>query len=346
MATIKDVAKKAGVSIGVVSRAFNNYPDISEETKKRIFEVAKELNYTPNIVARNLSMKKQMTIGLITSGILDSSPKDSNNSLEIFKGVYTGTQEKNYELAIYLIDSQKQRGKKYVQFCRERNIGGAILQGIRTDDPYLQELVEANIPCVLIDAALDTDEDYIGFVSTDNVAAIREVALHLLENNHRDIVVVAGKKEAYVDEWRLQGVREAFREFGFTLSADKIIYGDYTEQGAYEAAKILLQNMQPTAFLCFSDLMALGVMKAVEEAGLAVPNDISVTGFDGLIITEYTQPPLTTVWQNFFEIGRQAANLLIQLMEKKETERHILVNHELIKRGSVARLEKDRKEEE
>lgn len=340
MATIKDVAKKAGVSIGVVSRAFNNYPDISEETKKRIFEVAKELNYTPNIVARNLSMKKQMTVGLITSGILDSSPKDSNNSLEIFKGVYTGTQEKNYELAIYLIDSQKQRGKKYVQFCRERNIGGAILQGIRTDDPYLQELVEANIPCVLIDAALETEQEFIGSVSTDNIAAFREMATYLLENNHRDIVVVAGKHEAYVDLWRLQGVREAFEDFGLTLTEDRIIYGHYTEQGAFEAAKRYLQERHPTAFLCFSDLMALGVMKAVEEKGLVIPDDISVTGNDGLIITEYTQPPLTTIWQNFFEIGRQAANLLIDLMENKETDHHILVEHEIIKRGSVARLEK------
>ena len=336
MATIKDVAKKAGVSIGVVSRAFNNYPDISEKTKRRIFEVAKELNYTPNVVARNLSMKKQMTIGLITSGILESSPKDSNNSLEIFKGVYTGTQEKNYELAIYLIDSQQQRGKKYIQFCRERNIGGAILQGIRTDDPYLQELVDANIPCVLIDAKLDTEKEYIGSVSTDNVAAVEKVANYLLEKNHRDIVVVAGKKETYVDEWRLAGVRKAFAAYGLTLSEEQIINGKYSEQAAYEAAKAYLKQHQPTAFLCFSDLMVLGVMKAVEEAGLSIPDDISVTGFDGLVITAFTHPPLTTVQQNFFEMGRQAATLLIQLMEEEETDRHIYVDYEFIERESVA----------
>lgn len=339
MATIKDVAKKAGVSIGVVSRAFNNYPDISEKTKQRIFEVARELNYTPNLAARNLSLKKQFTIGLISSGILDSDEKDSNNSFEVFKGVYLGTQQKNYELAIYLIDSQKQRRKSYKQFCRERNIGGAILQGITTNDKYFKELVEANIPCVLIDMTTDKDYQPLGFVSTDNIRASREMAELLIKNGHRKIACMAGKKDTLVNKWRMEGLKQALAENGLELSDEDLLYGDFLEGTAYETAKEYLEKgNRPTAFFCFSDLMAFGVMKAIAEAGLSIPEDISITGFDGLPIGAYTQPPLTTIKQNFFEMGRQAALLLTDIMEGKECDRHVYVDYQLLERKSVKNL--------
>lgn len=335
MATIKDVAKKAGVSIGVVSRAFNNYPDISEKTRQKIFEVAKELNYTPNIVAKNLSSKRQLTIGLISSGMLESGEKDSHISFEIFKGVYTASKENHYELAIYLIDSQEQKGKSYAKFCKERNIGGAILQGIRTDDPYFEELLDTNIPCVLIDIGVDKEHDLISAVSIDNIAASEEITTYLLERNHRDIVVMAGKKEAYVNNWRLQGVQKAFQKYGVPLQENNILYGEFSEKTAYLAAKKYLQNHIPSAFLCFSDLMAMGVLEAALEAGLKVPGDLSITGFDGLILTGYTNPPITTIKQNFFEIGRQAALAVQEMMEGKDTKRHIFVDYELIERDSV-----------
>ena len=338
MASIKDVAKKAGVSIGVVSRAFNNYPDISEKTRQKIFEVAKELNYSPNIVAKNLSSKKQMTIGLISSGMLDSGEKDSHISFDIFKGVYTATKENQYELAIYLIDSQEQRGKSYAKFCLERNIGGTILQGIRTDDPYFKELLDTNIPCVLIDIGVEKEHELIRTVSIDNVGASRKIATYLLQKNHRDIAIMAGKREAYVNNWRLKGVYEAFEEFNLSLPEERILYGEFSEEIAYQKAKEYLKDHKPTAFLCFSDLMALGVLDAVKEAGLKVPEDISITGFDGLMIAGYTNPPITTIKQNFFEIGQQAARAVQRLMEGKETEKHIFVDYELIERRSVSAL--------
>lgn len=339
MATIKDVAKKAGVSIGVVSRAFNNYPDISEKTRQKIFEVAKELNYTPNVVAKNLSSKKQKTIGLITSGFMNSDEKSSNNTLEVFKGIYTAVEENEYELAIYLIDSRKQKQKSYAKFCRERNIGGAILQGIRTDDPYFKELINTNIPCVLVDIRFDEERELIGSVSIDNVAAAKEITMRLLRGNHRKIAVMAGIKESYVNEVRLKGVKEAFASFGLELREEDILYGNFTERDAYEEAKKYLRRQKPTAFVCFSDLMAIGTMRAIEEAGLKIPEDVSVTGFDGIPLTEYTRPPLTTVKQNFFEIGRQAAILLQSMMEKKEVRHHVFADYKIIERESTKSIE-------
>lgn len=337
MTTIRDVAKKAGVSISVVSKAFNNYADVNEETKQRIFDIAKELNYSPNIVAKNLSSKRQMTIGLITSGVLNQNEKD-HNAFDIFKGVYTAVEENEYELSIFLLDSMKQKQKSYVQFCRERNIGGAILQGIRTDDPYFQELVDTNVPCVVFDILPEKDNELLGSVSINSVGASKEIALHLLERNHRDIVIMAGTKETYVNSERLKGVQQAFQDYKLEVDPGKVLYAQFSEKEAYQLAKVYLTTHQPTAFLCFSDLMAFGVMRAVKESGLRVPEDISVTGFDDLVLSGYIEPKLTTIRQDFTEMGRTAAQILQNLMENKQCAKHVNVAYEFIERNSVGKL--------
>lgn len=339
MSTIKDVAKKAGVSVGIVSKAFNNYPDVSEKTRKKIFEVAEELNYTPNVVAKNLSSKRQLTIGMITSGILDTDGKDNFNLYNLFKGAYSAVEEKPYELSYFFTDSIKQKQKSYTKFCRERNIGGAILQGVTVEDPYFLELVDTKIPCVLIDLTTQNDEGLIGNVSTNNFEASREVANYLLDCHHRDIAIIAGKIETVVNTERISGVISAFKDRGLELQEEDVLHANFSEEQAYIMAKQYLETKRPTAFLCFSDLMAFGVMRAVNEAGLRIPEDISVTGFDGLVVSEYTHPRLTTVKQDFFEIGKQAAILLQQMMENEQAKKRVFVPHQLIKRESVKTLE-------
>ncbi|MFC4025247.1 LacI family DNA-binding transcriptional regulator [Oceanobacillus longus] len=345
MVTIKDVAKKAGVSIAIVSKALNNYPDVSPKTKQRILEIANEMNYTPNIVAKNLSSKTQKTIGMITSGFLNSEGKDNSNIFDMFKGVYTGVEEKQYELAIYLTDTLKQQQRSYAKFCQNRNIGGAVLMGIRVDDPYFTELLDTNIPCVLVDINIESHYENIGSVSTDNIKASYEIASYLLDRNHTHIVVMAGTKAAYVNSQRLIGVEKAFKEYGLEVSDTNVLYGNFSEEEAYVLSKEYLEKAKvvPTAFLCFSDLMAYGVMKAVKETGLKIPEDISITGFDGLVINEYTQPTLTTAKQDFYEIGRQSALLLQQLMEGKKVDTKRIVEHQIVERESVQTLTKELK---
>ncbi|WP_088008108.1 LacI family DNA-binding transcriptional regulator [Indiicoccus explosivorum] len=339
MTTIKDVAKQAGVSVSVVSKTFNNYADVKEATRQKIFAVAKELGYTPNIVAKNLSSKKQMTVGLISSGVLNNNDKD-NNAFDIFKGVYTAVSVSDYELSIYLIDTEEQQEKSYAQYCRERNIGGAILQGIRTDDPYYKELIDTNIPCVVLDIMRETENGLIGSVSIDNAKAAEDITSHLLACNHRDIVIMAGTAETYVNKERLRGARKALSEAGIPPEAVQVLDGEFSEEKAYELAKRHLLTHRPTAFICFSDLMAFGVMRAAEEAGLKIPDDMSVTGFDDLVISRYTQPRLTTIRQDFTEIGRTAAQLLLDLITQKEERHHITVGHQLMARGTVRTIDR------
>ncbi|UOQ44827.1 LacI family transcriptional regulator [Halobacillus salinarum] len=337
MATIKDVAKQAGVSVSVVSKALNDYEDINDKTKKRILKIAEELNYTPNLAGRNLSSKKRMTIGLISSAVFNTNKKDTN-AYEVIKGIYTGVDEEQLELAIFLMDSQKQKQKSYTQFCRERNIGGAILHGLRTDDPYFKELLDTNIPCVNIDFRTDSQAENVGSVAIDNKTAGEEMADHLLTRGHRDIAIMAGTEETFVNIERLQGVKQGFEKHNVDFPESAVLYADFSEEKAYELAKDYLAEHRPTAFLCFSDLMVYGVMKAVTEAGLKVPDDLSLIGFDDIPFSAITHPPLTTVHQDFFEIGRQAAKLLMDIMKDYHFENHVVVDHELIERESVKDL--------
>ena len=337
MSTIREVAKKAGVSVSVVSKAFNNYADVKEETRQRVFAVAQELHYSPNLNAKNLSSKKQMNIGLISSGVLNDNEKD-NNAFHIFKGVYQEVSNSRFELSIYLIDSHQQKHQSYVSYCRERNIGGAILQGIRTDDQYYKELIDSSLPCVVLDVMAETKNGLIGSVSIDNAKAAKEIAVYLLERNHRKLAVMAGTRQTYVNTERMNGLAQALSQYNLDLGDVDVLEASFSEETAYELAKAYLHGSQPDAFLCFSDLMAFGVMKAVKEAGLKIPEDISVTGFDDLVLSSYTQPPLTTIRQNFVQIGKLSARLLQDILDGKMERQHIWVPHELMERETVKRL--------
>lgn len=335
MATIKDVAKAAGISIGTVSRAFNGYQDINQDTKTRVFEVAKELGYSPNINAKTLSSKVSSNMGLIVSGFLES---DNRNGfvLSLLKGTYRYAFEHQLEVALYTLDAEQQKRKTYKQFCKEHSIFGAVLSGVATDDAYFHQLVEAGLPCVLIDVYIKGKGQ--GCVSIDNVKAAEEMADYLLEANHRNIVIVEGKKQAEVNNYRIAGIFAAFQKRGLELRKDRIITGEFRESVAYEKTKRYIQEYGKdgaTAFMCLSDVMALGVMRAITDLGYSVPEDFSVTGFDGIPIAGYTTPGITTIEQDMEEIGYQAACVLQELTKNPEQSKSVNIPYNFIERNSV-----------
>jgi DNA-binding LacI/PurR family transcriptional regulator len=335
MVTIKDVAKAAGISIGTVSRAFNGYQDINQETKIRVFEVARQLGYSPNINARTLSSKVSSNMGLIVSGFLES---DNRNGfvLSLLKGTYRYAFEHQLEVALYTLDAEQQERKTYEQFCKEHSIFGAVLSGVATNDAYFHQLVKAGLPCVLIDVYIKGKGQ--GCVSIDNVKAAEEMANYLLDANHRNIVIVQGKEQAEVNNYRIAGIFTAFQKRGMELRRDRIITGEFRESVAYEQTKRYIQEYGKdgaTAFMCLSDIMALGVMRAITDMGYSVPEDFSVTGFDGIPITGYTTPSITTIEQNMEEIGYQAASVLQELTKYPEQSKSVYMPYNFIERNSV-----------
>lgn len=338
MVTIRDVAKVAKVSIGTVSRAFNGYQDINEETKRKIFDVAAELGYAPNVNARSLSAKVSNNIGLIVSGFYESDRRDGV-VLQMLKGIYRYATEHSVEVALYTLDAKQQKQKTYERFCAEHSIYGAILSGVATNDPYFDALVKSGMPCVLIDVYIKGEG--LGCVSVDNVKAAADMAQYLIEHNHRDIVVVEGKKQAEVNNFRIAGIYSAFARNGIELKRENILTCDYNETKAYDMVTDYIKKngkSKNTAFLCLSDIMALGTMSAIKDLGYTIPEDFSVTGFDGIPIAEYTAPALTTIEQNMEEMGYQAARLLEKLRKEPQKTACLYIPYYLRDRNSVKTL--------
>ncbi|WP_409252316.1 LacI family DNA-binding transcriptional regulator [Bacillus sp. SCS-153A] len=338
MTTIKDIAKAAGVSVTTVSRALNGYSDVKELTRQKIVAVAKELNYSPNSLARSLVMNKSQTIGLLVSGFTKESVKD-NFTVEVLAGVNECASEMNYDLVLFNTNSSMQREKTYTQLCRERRVDGVIIQGIRTDDPYLKEVVDSDIPCVLIDIPIASEN--VGYVTTDNELGADKAVQHLIELGHRNIGMVNGHEYAFVSQKRLNGYKRALENAGLPFKPEYVVDGSYKEGESNKVTKELLSNHpEITAIFCASDLMAIGSLKAVQEIGKKVPADISIIGYDDILLASYVSPALTTIAQNKFQLGFEAAQMLLNLLTKGDQLKQVILHTELKERNSTASIKK------
>ena len=259
--------------------------------------------------------------------------------MSMLKGTYRYATEHQLEVSLYTLDAEQQKNKSYKQFCIQHSLMGAVFSGVETNDVYFHQLVEAGFPCVMIDAYVRGNG--LGCVSIDNVKAAEELVDYLVAAGHRKIVIVEGKKEAEVSNYRLAGIYAAFSKHRLELTKDDIITGEFRETIAYNRVKQYLMEHGKngaTAFLCFSDVMALGVMRAVNDLGYSVPDDFSVTGFDDIPIAGYTTPKLTTIQQDMEEVGYRAAELLQELIKNPDRTKSVYVPYQFIERNSVKKL--------
>lgn len=333
MSSIKEIAAQAGVSITTVSKVLNNYSDVSENTKIKVREVAERLGYTPNMAARNLARGKSNIIGLVLSEIRET---DSNGNIifRILIGAKNLCTEKDYELLIISTDVKKQHTKKLSQLCRERQIAGVIVYGLKPGDPYFQEIVESELPCIAID--IKKKGKNFSTVTTDNIGAVKEVVSLLNSKGHRHIGFINGLKGVAVSVYRETGYRTAMQELGLEIKEGYIKYADYYEEKAYEKTlELIKENNEITAIFCASDLMALGALKAIQSLGLKVPEDFAVVGFDGIQLSEYSNPRLTTVVQDFKGMGKVAADILIRMLKGEAVEEASYVPYFLRVRESI-----------
>lgn len=339
-ASIRDVAEKANVSVSTVSRALNGYTDVNEETRKRIEKIAKELGYTPNQSAKNLSSKTQKNMALLISGLFFEQNKVDEFVMDVLKGVYSYVNEKNFTIATYAIDSKMQKTKKLEELCREYSLSGVMLMGMRLEDNYLLEANKINIPCVGVD--IDLNGNKTATVGTDDEKAFEEITNYVIQQNHRKLVLVVGRTDAKVTKSRWDGFSTALKKNKLFMKNVSQIYCDFQECIAYEKTKTFLKKYgktKNTAFICMSDLMAVGVCRAIADMGYSVPKDFSVTGFDGLKVLDYIYPQITTVDQNIIKKGYEGIKLLEKIVEGKSNMKDIYVPHRLVIRDSVKKLE-------
>lgn len=334
MTTIKDLARAAGVSITTVSRALNGYNDVSRETREKITKIAEEMNYRPNAVARSLVTKKTRTIGVILSEIKRSGAKDSV-AFEILCGINDRAAELNYDILLFSTNPKKQLVKSYSDLCSERNVEGAIISGLRIQDQYLHEIIgNVDFPSVLIDIPLAGE--LLGHVTTNNVHGALMAMEHLLDLGHRNIAMINGHNEATISKERLAGYTQALQKRNIAFRPELVYNGNFTEEGGTEAMhQIMLSHPEVTAVFSSSDLMALGALRAAERHGKKVPESISLVGFDDIPLVSYCSPRITTIRQDHYEMGFQAAQLLIDILEGRKVSRKIVLANELIVREST-----------
>jgi LacI family transcriptional regulator len=333
MKTIKDIAKAASVSVTTVSRALNDYDDVKEETKNKIKRIAQDLGYSPNIAARSLVVKKTNTIGLLLSDVTRSSSKD-NIAFEILCGMNDRAGELNYDLVLFSTTSQKQMVKSYKALCQERGVDGIIIMGIRLDDAYFQEIVSSSIPSVLIDLSIKGKN--VGLITSDNIHGAKQAVKYLFDHGHRKIGIINGHSKAEVSIKRLEGYKLALSECGLPFDEGIVVDGQFSELGGLEGAiRLLTAHPDTTALFCTSDLMALGALQGIRSLGKSVPEHVSIIGYDNISLSGYSSPPMTTINQNKYEIGYQATQMLIDMLEGRTVSPQKVLPTEIVIRESV-----------
>ena len=336
MTTIKDIAKLANVSVTTVSKVINDYSDISPETKNRVLKIIEQNNYRPNANARTLSTNKSYSIGIFF--------KDHQNSglqhpffREIIYGLEREFSEQGYDLILF---ASKWGDKfKYVDKCEHRNVDGAILMGMPRTADDLDKLVEAKIPAVFVD--LDITGENATYVMSDNISGAKKAINYLVELGHKKIGMITGEKMTKPAQDRLIGYKNALADNNIEYQSKWVIEGEFSETGGYNSMKKIIKlNEHPTAVFCQGDKIAFGAIKAINESEYKVPEDFSIIGFDDIEISSYIEPKLTTVHQNKFDMGKTAAELLIDIINNPDNNYPpVILPTKLMKRKSCIRID-------
>ncbi|MDX6041940.1 DNA-binding transcriptional regulator CytR [Scandinavium lactucae] len=330
-ATMKDVAQKANVSTATVSRALMNPDKVSQATRNKVEKAALEVGYFPQAMGRNMKRNESRTILVIVPDICD--PFFS----EIIRGIEITAAEQGYLVLIGDCAHQNQQEKTFIDLIITKQIDGMLLLGSRLPfDASIEE--QRNLPPMVM-ANEFAPELELPTVHIDNLTASFNAVNFLYELGHQRIGCIAGPEEMPLCHYRLQGYVQALRRCGITVDPHYIARGNFTyEAGANALEQLLALPQPPTAVFCHSDIMALGALSLAKRRGLKVPDDLSIIGFDNISLSEFCDPPLTTVSQPRFAIGREAMLLLLdQLSGQNVSSGSRLLDCELVIRGSTTK---------
>lgn len=311
--TIRELARLSGVSIGTVSRALNGYADVRPETRERIIRLAEELDYTPSASARALVTQRSHVVGVF----LNTGEGHPDLQHPFFHEVLAGVQETagtgGFDLLLFSTENPGNGygAHSYVKRCRHHNVDGVVLMGFEHRDEDVRRLCASSIPTVGVDVEI-TGRD-TAYVTSDNVQGGALAVQHLAAQGHTRIATIHGPVETVAGERRLKGYREGLAAAGLAFRDEYVAGGDfYVESGHRAATALLALPEPPTAIVAASDFMAVGALRAATEAGLVVPRDLSVVGFDDIMLAEHLQPGLTTLRQDKGGLGDAAARWLMQ----------------------------------
>ncbi|MBM7840493.1 LacI family transcriptional regulator [Alkalihalobacillus xiaoxiensis] len=326
MATIKDVAKLAGVALSTASYALNHSNKISDSTKRKVHEAAKQLNYSKNGFAADLKRTKTNTIAIILSDL--SGPFYS----ELIKGVQDVTASKHYGLVA--CSSVGGDSSTATKFLTEKRVDGAIVLAHNITDDLVFQAAQQGMPVVVLDRFLKDENIYC--VEVDNWQGGYNATSYLIEQEIKEIGFISGPITSRDNILRTEGYKQALNDAHLTYQSKWHLNGGFTKEGGYHATKLLLaQGNLPEALFYANDEMVIGGLEAFKEKNIQIPEDISIIGFDDIQLAGYLQPALTTVKQPKYEAGAMAAHIIFQLLNGERPANHCMLTTELVKRSTV-----------
>jgi DNA-binding LacI/PurR family transcriptional regulator len=334
--TIRDVAKLAKVAPSTVSRVIANSNRISQATKDKVFQAMQDLGYHPNYNARSLAVKTTKCIGIIM-------PRSTEQAFlnpffpEVIRGISVKANEKGYALFMSTGSNEEEQMLAVMDMVQGRRVDGVISLYSRIDDPLLDYLTQQNFPFVMVGKPFK-DAESISYVDNNNILAAKEVTQHLIELGHKRIGFVGGALELVVTRDRLSGYREALQEALIDFDEALTIQQDFIQEGGYKAMNKLLQLPDaPTALVVVDDIMALGVISALHEMRISVPDQISVASINDVPVAKVSSPPLTSVNIGIYQLGYQATDKLLHWIQTDKPDLSpTIVQHELVQRHSTA----------
>lgn len=333
-ATLKTVAQNAGVSVATVSLVLNHKPcRVSPTTKELIFKVAKELHYTPNQMARSLKTQKSYTIGFLVPDISNAFYSDLAKFVEEY------SYQKDYHLMLGNSNGLYKRDYEYLKLFIDRGVDAVIMIPSSTfvdaqAGKFFDLIRDNNIPVVVIDRFMNSDTVYN--ISIDHARGSYLAAKHLLSLGHQRIGLATGPLELTIGKQRLSGYRQALEEFGYPYDEALIYQDSFDVVSGMQSVNYFL-SQKVTGICCSNDMMALGVYRECARYRLNIPEDISIVGFDNIILTEISSPPLTTVALPIQQIAHTSVDTVIQLSENtwQGKEKNILFEPKLVVRHST-----------
>jgi len=346
--TLKDLATALGLSITTVSRALAGYDDVADATRQRVLQAAQEMGYVPDATARRLQKGHTDTIGFVipTFGPRFSDPYFS----ELLAGIGNEAVQRNFDLLVSTRppDTPEEEAA-YRRMVEGRLVDGLLVVRTRMKDRRLAYLAQAGFPFVSFGRS-DLEVDF-AYVDEDGFRGLELVGDHLIGLGHRRVAFIAAPENLMFSRYRRAGLEAALQHHGLDLPPEYLVAGDLTQRGGFAAMKQLLDlPSPPTAVVACNDLMALGAISAAQSRGLVIGQDVAITGFDDIPLAEHSHPPLTTVRQPIYDIGRQICHMLVSVIQGEElAERHVLLQPDLVVRESTglaeagSRLDKERR---
>lgn len=311
--TLEEIGKIAGVSRATVSRVINNHPNISDSVRRRVLEVIEETGYQPNIAARTLASNQSHILGLVIPAIL-SNVFTNPYYPRLIQGITHACNEADYTLTFFMFQTPAEQASGTSRIVNNALLDGLIVNADYNENSLIERLMKARMPFVQIGKPIDNMP--IHYVDADNLLGGKLATEHLINLGRKRVAQVATAKNAAGEE-RHQGYLAALQENDMALNQNLIVQGDFSESQAYRVTKDLLEH-KPDGIFVQSDWMAIGVIRAIQEAGLRIPDDIAIVGFDDLPVAVRDKPHLTTIRQPIEGIGNAAVETLLKVIANND----------------------------